>query len=165
MPGDSDETIRCFIDDQMVQMPIEHLEEQVARELPVVLPEWNSKSKCILDYFRAAAKEVNGRLFIAGGFVRDLVMGNSNNDIDLVIEGDIYQFVDKIKQLYPQIVSNTKTYETFLTATVTLKLEDSNLQYKIDVASVRNEAYPTPAVLPKVSRANSIREDCLRRGL
>lgn len=92
--------------------------------------------------------------YIVGGFVRDVLLGVKNFDLDIVIEGDAIAFVKFLKE---KIDIDVVTHPRFGTATLTLPRG-----FKIDFASARKEHYAYPAVLPTVT-FSSIREDLIRR--
>lgn len=92
--------------------------------------------------------------YLVGGFVRDLLLGVKNLDLDIVIEGDAIGFAQRFAALNK---SRIIPHKRFGTATVLL---DSGL--KIDFSSARKEAYAKPAQLPVVSRG-SLRDDLYRR--
>jgi len=100
------------------------------------------------------AHQMGYRAFIVGGFVRDLLLGIENLDIDLVIEGEGIPFA---LQFARRIGAKVVTHREFGTATLTLS--DG---FKLDIATSRKEFYPEPAALPQVKPA-SLREDLLRR--
>jgi tRNA nucleotidyltransferase (CCA-adding enzyme) len=45
------------------------------------------KTQEIFDTLKAVAKEYEYRIRVAGGWVRDLIMGNESNDLDIAVEG------------------------------------------------------------------------------
>jgi len=92
--------------------------------------------------------------FVVGGFVRDLLLGRENLDVDLVIEGDGIAFG---RALAKQGRGTVKVHERFGTAVVTLP--DGG---KVDVATARTEYYEYPTALPTVERS-SIKKDLYRR--
>ena len=99
------------------------------------------------------------RLYIVGGFVRDMFLGLENFDLDLVVEGNGVEFATEISErLKVPVVPHKK----FGTATVFLKYPARAEGLKIDIATARREMYKTPAALPRVLPA-SIREDLFRR--
>ncbi|KKL90462.1 hypothetical protein LCGC14_1904460, partial [marine sediment metagenome] len=100
------------------------------------------------------ANKMGYRAFVVGGFVRDLLMGIENLDIDLVIEGD---GIDFAIQFADEVVGKVKTHKDFGTA-VLIFPDD----FKLDIATSRREFYPRPASLPRVTPA-SLREDVFRR--
>ncbi len=93
-------------------------------------------------------------LYAVGGFVRDLLLGIPNVDLDLVVEGNGIHFAKAFAQRYKARVT---THERFGTATV--MFADG---HTFDVATARTESYDAPAALPTV-RPSSIREDLYRR--
>ena len=96
------------------------------------------------------------RVYAVGGFVRDLLLGVTNLDVDLVVEGNGIAFARTLARTRHARVT---VHERFGTAVVTL--EDG---FKVDVATARTESYDAPAALPTV-RPGSIREDLSRRDL
>ena len=93
-------------------------------------------------------------IFLVGGFVRDLLLGISNLDIDLVVEGNAMSFA---KTFAKQQKGRVKTHGRFGTATVIC----SDTQ-KLDFATARTEHYEFPAALPTV-KPSSIKKDLYRR--
>lgn len=94
------------------------------------------------------------QVYVVGGFVRDLLLGLENLDIDLVVEGDAITFA---KVLAETFCGRVRTHDKFGTAVVVLP--DG---FKIDVATARTEYYEYPAALPKVE-TSSLRQDLYRR--
>ncbi|MCL2458431.1 MAG: CBS domain-containing protein, partial [Desulfobulbus sp.] len=92
--------------------------------------------------------------YVAGGFVRDLLLHVKNTDIDIVIEGDGVRFA---KALAEQRHGVVHPHEKFGTATVIFPD-----QTRIDVASARLEYYDHPAAMPTVEHS-SIKLDLYRR--
>jgi tRNA nucleotidyltransferase (CCA-adding enzyme) len=45
------------------------------------------------------ADELNVQVFVVGGFVRDLILGKPNDDIDLVVEENGIAFADALAQV------------------------------------------------------------------
>ena len=91
--------------------------------------------------------------YLVGGSVRDLLMGEQNLDIDIVIEGDGIAFAHALSR---QVPAKVKTHETFGTAQVFLNT------LRMDIATARTEYYESPAALPKVE-TSSIKKDLYRR--
>lgn len=93
-------------------------------------------------------------VYAVGGFVRDLLLGIPNLDLDLVVEGDGIRFAKALARRYQ---ARVMTHDRFGTATVTWA--DG---HKFDVATARTESYEAPGALPTVYRS-SIKEDLRRR--
>jgi tRNA nucleotidyltransferase (CCA-adding enzyme) len=88
-------------------------------------------------------------VYVVGGVVRDLLIGEPRSDLDLVVEGEIGPLADALG-------GEVTEHERFGTATV--ELEDG----EIDIAQARAETYPEPGALPEVTPA-TIAEDLARR--
>jgi hypothetical protein len=93
-------------------------------------------------------------VFVVGGFVRDLLLGRQNLDVDLVVEGDGLTYARRLGQ---ELKATVKTHDRFGTAVLTLP--DG---FKLDVATARTEYYEYPTALPTVERS-SIKKDLSRR--
>jgi tRNA nucleotidyltransferase (CCA-adding enzyme) len=103
---------------------------------------------------RTVASKNNMHVYLVGGFVRDLLLGVKNFDLDIVVEGDGLKFAeDYATMLKGKLVRHRR----FGTATIILR---HNL--KIDIATARREIYPQPASLPVVTRSN-LKDDLARR--
>lgn len=94
------------------------------------------------------------RVYAVGGFVRDLLLGTPNLDLDLVVEGDGIRFAKALARRYRARVT---THDRFGTATITLADGQT-----LDVATARTESYEVPGALPTVQQS-SIKEDLRRR--
>jgi tRNA nucleotidyltransferase (CCA-adding enzyme) len=115
------------------------------------------------DILRVAgetAEKSDFTVYLVGGSVRDLLMGSTNLDIDIVIEGDGIEFTRKLVERYP---AKVKTHKRFVTAKITfLPSGDIEKELTVDVATARTEYYDEPAALPKVE-TSSIKKDLYRR--
>ena len=108
------------------------------------------------DRLRALGRVAQGqgaRLFGIGGFVRDLLLGRPNQDVDLVVEGDAVAFLESFKGSDVR-VSVHRRYRTG-----TLVFPEGQ---KIDVATARREFYEYPVAPPTVS-SDSLKHDLYRR--
>ncbi len=94
------------------------------------------------------------KLYIVGGFVRDLLLGRPNFDIDLVVEGDAIALA---RQLAGQGGGRVRAHERFGTAKWIR--EDGEA---LDFVTARTEFYAHPTALPQVERS-SIKQDLYRR--
>lgn len=100
------------------------------------------------------AEQSAQRAFVAGGCVRDLILGRKVKDLDIVIDGDAALVAKKFASLHGGTVVR---YPQFGTATV--KFPDGRA---IDFASVRQEVYPSPGALPVVT-PGTLEQDLFRR--
>ncbi|MDP2993619.1 MAG: hypothetical protein Q8N46_00690, partial [Anaerolineales bacterium] len=94
-------------------------------------------------------------LYLVGGFVRDLLLGRSVKDFDLVVEGDA---IPLAKALAAQHGGRVTAHVRFGTAQ--WFLPDSDI-HALDFISTRSESYKHPAALPTVKPGMLI--DDLRR--
>jgi tRNA nucleotidyltransferase (CCA-adding enzyme) len=102
----------------------------------------------------AAADEIGMKVFVVGGFVRDLILGEENMDIDIVVEGNGIEFA---RYYCTKKGAHTVEHDRFQTALIILP--DG---FKIDIATARIEQYPHPAALPVVE-SSVIKYDMYRR--
>ena len=108
----------------------------------------------ILQTIGEVADQCGYGAYVVGGFVRDLFLYRSDEDVDIVIEGDGIAFAKTYAKLQK---ARIHTYAKFGTAVIIF--EDG---FKIDVASARLEYYTFPAALPIVEMS-SIKLDLFRR--
>jgi tRNA nucleotidyltransferase (CCA-adding enzyme) len=99
------------------------------------------------------ARDLGFISYLVGGSVRDMLRGESNFDIDIVIEGDGIAFA---RALGNKLGVKVKTHQRFGTAVVVTDF------LKFDVATSRTEYYESPAALPRVE-TSSIKKDLYRR--
>ena len=92
--------------------------------------------------------------YLVGGFVRDLIIGRKNCDVDVVVEGDATEFA---KFVGKELNAKVHTFDRFKTAVLIFK--DGT---RIDLASARTEVYRFPGALPEVDVA-PLKKDLFRR--
>jgi tRNA nucleotidyltransferase (CCA-adding enzyme) len=110
----------------------------------------------IFNILKLSGKVASGlglTAYLVGGSVRDLLRGEVNLDIDLVIEGDGIAFAQSLGR---ELNARVKTHKRFGTAVLVAG------PLKFDVASARTEYYESPAALPRVE-SSSIKKDLYRR--
>ena len=132
--------------------PILNLAKKMKNTLPKIIG--------LLVLIGDMAQERHYAAFVVGGFVRDLIMGVRNYDIDIVIEGKAIEFS---KAFADKVKGSLVIHRKFGTATVVmpwgiLKGE----RFKLDLATARKEKYERPAALPDVE-FSSLRNDLYRR--
>jgi len=108
-----------------------------------------------LESLGEVAEKTGYKIFIVGGFVRDLLLGYDNLDIDVVVEGNAIEFTQKLKE-YQSI--KAEIHNKFLTSKVTFLQE----AIEIDFATARTEYYEYPGALPSVDQAH-LKKDLYRR--
>ncbi len=128
----------------------EHFERNLVKSIKEKFPAE------VVEFLKLAgrtAQEMGLQAYMVGGSVRDLLRGEQNLDIDLVIEGNAIEFA---RSLAGRLGARMKSHERFGTAV----LITDNL--KIDLATARTEYYEKPAALPTVE-ISSIKRDLHRR--
>ena len=120
----------------------------------------------LLRFSGRIAAEMGFKAFAVGGFVRDLILGVENYDIDLVIEGSAIDFA---KRLSRELCGTCVYHKRFGTGTVFFPCpkgiapsKSAGGKYKIDIAMTRTEVYERPAALPTV-KFGPIENDLYRR--
>ncbi len=111
----------------------------------------------VVNLLKTAGEVAEGlgfKAYAVGGFVRDLILGNENLDVDIVIEGDGIIFA---KSLGERFGCKVRPYQRFKTAV--LVFPDG---FKVDVATARLEYYERPGALPTIEKS-SIKLDLYRR--
>ena len=99
----------------------------------------------LLRLIRLAQETADGmrcQAYLVGGFVRDLLLGRDNLDLDIVVEADGIDFARRLADLTGAGLVRHRQF-----GTATLALENKT---KIDVATARKESYRAPAALPDV---------------
>ncbi len=125
--------------------------QHIARMLREIPPPWVQR---VLKAAAEVADAQRASVFLVGGLVRDMLLARSNEDVDLVVEGDGIAFAEALAR---RLDGRCHPHEPFLTAVITLPHD-----LRVDVASARTEFYRTPAALPEVA-TSLIRQDLYRR--
>ena len=123
-----------------------NLASKIEKQLPAEL----------VNFMQAAGKVTANQgqgLYLVGGVVRDLLLGQANLDLDLVVEGDA---ISLAQQLIPLNQGKITTHPRFGTA----KLQWD--KWSVDLATARSETYAKPGALPSV-KPGSIESDLFRR--
>jgi tRNA nucleotidyltransferase (CCA-adding enzyme) len=102
----------------------------------------------------AAASEPYEGVYLVGGTVRDILLGEPNFDVDIAVEGDAIALARATAEA---LGGRVRAHRKFGTAVVLYGDER-----RVDVVTARTEFYDAPAALPSVEHA-TIREDLFRR--
>lgn len=127
----------------------------------------------LLKCVAAEAEARKDALYIVGGFVRDLILGEPSVDYDLVVEGDAIGLAQRLANKYGGRVSSHRRFGTAkwsieadhekLLKRLELHARETNdLPRTLDFVTARAEFYPHPTALPSV-RSGSIKLDLHRR--
>ncbi|MGZ4388592.1 MAG: CBS domain-containing protein, partial [Gaiellaceae bacterium] len=107
----------------------------------------------VFEAVQAVSEHVDG-VYLVGGTVRDILLGEQGFDVDIAVEGDAIALA---KALAEELGGRVRPHEKFGTAVVVY--DDGE---RVDVVTARTEFYDAPAALPTVEHA-TIREDLFRR--
>ncbi|MCD6420622.1 MAG: CBS domain-containing protein [Synergistetes bacterium] len=107
----------------------------------------------ILKAFGDLGSKKRWNVYLIGGSVRDILLGKSSIDIDLVVEGNGIELASLWKS------KGFKVYEFPEFGTASMVSPDG---IKVDIATARREYYEYPASLPKVE-FGSLKHDLYRR--
>ena len=107
----------------------------------------------VFEAVQAVSEPFEG-VYLVGGAVRDVLMGEPNFDVDIAVEGDGIALGQALAR---ELGGRVVLHEKFGTAIV-LYGNGS----RVDVATARTEFYDHPGALPTVEQA-SIRQDLYRR--
>jgi tRNA nucleotidyltransferase (CCA-adding enzyme) len=136
------------------------------RALEGIAPKPASTGASIVDELRASARlrgivgavarlgrRADG-VFLVGGTVRDILLGEASFDVDIAVEGDAIAFAYALADV---LGGRATPHQRFGTAVV--QYGDGE---RVDVVTTRTEFYDAPGALPTVERAE-LREDLFRR--
>ncbi len=125
---------------------ITNLSSKIEKQLPVELVTFIQRAG------KTAASQEQG-LYLVGGVVRDLLLGQPNLDLDLVVEGNAIELAQQLVEINHGKIT---THPRFNTA----KLQWD--KWSVDLATARSETYAKPGALPTVT-PGSINNDLFRR--
>jgi len=128
----------------------------LARQIEQYLP--RQLLKLVKDISRQAAKR-GQRVYLVGGVVRDLLLGDPSLssglrfDLDLVVEGDAVKLAQQVAE-----TSQAKLLAHHRFGTAKLRYEN----FSLDLATARKEIYARPGALPMVT-PGTLKYDLIRR--
>ena len=111
----------------------------------------------VLPAITAAAAPEEG-VYLVGGAVRDVLLGEQSLDLDVMVEGDA---IDLARRLARELGARCHPHEKFQTAVVK-GTDAGGRELRIDIATARTEFYGSPGALPEVERS-TLRHDLARR--
>jgi tRNA nucleotidyltransferase (CCA-adding enzyme) len=161
---------------QRVQEPIENSTASYTASLtayPTLIERLPPQLQQLLETAAQQAMQRGWHLYLVGGAVRDLLLGNATepvmlSDIDLVVDGfhrsaDVGAGVElarSLQSVHPN--ARLEVHGRFQTAALLWHKDEVFDSLWIDIATARTEFYPYPAANPEVE-ASSIRQDLYRR--
>ncbi len=124
-----------------------HIEARLKEALPAgVLP--------LLESAYSLAAERGWRIYLVGGYVRDLLLGLPDYDVDVAVLGDAAGLAEQVAL---QANLPFEVHGRFGTARIEL-----SEHLHLDMVTARKETYAAPGALPKVE-AGTIYDDLARR--
>jgi tRNA nucleotidyltransferase (CCA-adding enzyme) len=107
----------------------------------------------VFDAFASVTEDFEG-VYLVGGTVRDILLGEQSFDVDVAVEGDAVAVAEAVAKA---LDGRIRAHRRFGTAVVLY-----GEAKRVDVVTARTEFYDAPAALPTVEHA-TIREDLFRR--
>ena len=107
----------------------------------------------IIEAIAALGDRTEG-VYLVGGTIRDILLGEENFDVDIAVEGDAIAFA---RSLAAALNGRFTPHDRFGTAIVSY-----GDGARLDVVTTRTEFYDSPGALPTVERA-ALHEDLRRR--
>jgi tRNA nucleotidyltransferase (CCA-adding enzyme) len=125
-----------------------NLAEKIEKSFPVELA-------ALVNNAVAIAGERKQPLYLVGGIVRDLLLGQTNQafDLDIVVEGDAIRLAGEFAE---KVGGKLVAHLMFNTAKIELG------KWTIDIAMARTETYARPGALPAVT-SGTLKTDLFRR--
>jgi tRNA nucleotidyltransferase (CCA-adding enzyme) len=129
--------------------PVEHApKEDIAAHLRA-----SERLMRIADAVASLGERADG-VYLVGGTIRDLLLGEESFDVDIAVEGDAIAFAYALSEA---LGGRATPHQRFGTAVVSYGEGE-----RVDVVTTRTEFYDAPGALPTVERAG-LREDLFRR--
>jgi tRNA nucleotidyltransferase (CCA-adding enzyme) len=113
----------------------------------------NARIAPIVGAVASLGEQVTG-VYLVGGTVRDLLLGEQSFDVDIAVEGDAIAFAYALARA---LGGRATPHRKFGTAVISYGDGEH-----VDVVTTRTEFYDAPGALPTVERAG-LREDLFRR--
>ena len=131
-----------------VEQPVSEPGESIAEHLRS-----STRLSVIIDAVSTLGHRAEG-VYLVGGTVRDILLGEASFDVDIAVEGDAIAFAYALAEA---LGGRATPHRKFGTAVISYGDGEH-----VDVVTTRTEFYDSPGALPTVERAG-LREDLLRR--
>ncbi len=134
---------------------LEGVEPAPVAQEPSLADELQSLTKLqpIVEAVATVGNRTDG-VYLVGGTLRDILLGEESFDVDIAVEGDAIAFA---RSLAAALGGRYTPHDKFGTAIVSYGDGE-----RLDVVTTRTEFYDSPGALPTVERA-ALREDLRRR--
>ena len=108
------------------------------------------------------ADDMDIKIYLVGGIVRDILLNRQFNDIDVLVEYDAIVFVELLQKNHPEIIEILAKNDKFKTAKLRFKIGGKT--FEADFASTRSEIYEYPSALPLLAETGvTLKKDISRR--
>ena len=114
--------------------------------------------KNLLSKFAKATSSFDTDIYLVGGAVRDLILGQEINDLDFLLSDSLVEILESVAG---EFAADSKVFPEYLTGSVALSQSFVGAR-RIDFSSFRSEVYDLPAALPQVS-VGTLETDLARR--
>lgn len=141
------------------QQPISFSLQRTVTNVSGKMEELSEPTVWLARHVGKAAAELDMVAYAVGGFVRDLLLGRPNFDLDFVVEGGAWALADCLQSRFPQSLQVIARHERFHTATMEYKRDGERT---VDFSTARTEVYEYPAALPTVEPSR-LDQDLIRR--
>ncbi|RJX23662.1 MAG: CCA tRNA nucleotidyltransferase [Dethiobacter sp.] len=121
---------------------------------PLINTALSKELHALIYHLGYCSQQGSFKTYAVGGFVRDLLLGRENRDLDLVVEGSAVDFAKSLLKILP---GRLRCYERFGTATLVL-----SKGIVFDMVTARKEFYAAPGALPSVEQS-TLKNDLFRR--
>jgi len=122
----------------------------------------STRKQKALSLLSKVADDMDIKIYLVGGIVRDILLNRNFNDIDILLEYDAIIFAEFIEQKYPNTIKILAKNDKFKTAKLEFHIE--NEIFEADIASTRSEVYEYPSALPLLAETCvPLKKDILRR--
>ncbi|CAG1015231.1 A-adding tRNA nucleotidyltransferase [Anaerolineales bacterium] len=118
-----------------------------------------SEKQNLLSEITAQTETLGMPCYVVGGFVRDLLLGQPINDLDIVVEGDAIALGKSLVEKYG---GNLTPHYKFHTAIWDLPSSFNLYPSSLDLITARSETYSQPGALPTI-KPSTIEDDLRRR--
>lgn len=147
---------------KLLQAKLEGDSNAVGRLIEAIVETKTEEIEATVELLRSAIQgsPYEGRVYLAGGYVRDKVMGHEPKDVDVVVDGDINAGIECATFVARALgLSAPVTYPRFGTAQVTFK---NGVQ--VEFVPPRSETYTAGSRKPEVA-SSTLALDASRRDL
>ena len=122
----------------------------------------SAQERKALSFCTKLADDMDIKIYLVGGIVRDILLNRKFNDIDVLIEYDAIVFAELLQKNHSDIIKIIAKNDKFKTAKLEFKIGGKT--FEADFASTRSEVYEYPSALPILAETSvTLKKDISRR--